>query len=171
MHGLVPQASPPQPQFSNSTTSARTPSVARSAAYFLQLHLEYGVEPTHSCWICALPGSQGPRECTDPASGASRQPALAAELPQTRQRFLGHFRRFVPYTRVLAQHAHSRSPRLCDARPVSGAGCALCLCVCASPISTGDDCSIYLFIPWVVRFLSFFYTAHVRRNAIRMKTY
>ena len=40
----------------------------------------------------------------------------------------------------------SHSPRLCDARPVSGAGCALCLCVRASPISPGDDCSIYLFM-------------------------
>ena len=42
---------------SHSTTSAGTPSVARSAASLWQLHLEYGVEPTHSCWICALPGS------------------------------------------------------------------------------------------------------------------
>ena len=31
-----------------------------------------------------------------------------------------------------------------DARPASGAGCALCLCVRASPISPGDDCSIYV---------------------------
>ena len=44
----------------------------------------------------------------------------------------------------------SHSPRLCDARPVSGAGCALCLSVfsCVAPIciSAGDDCSIYLFM-------------------------
>ena len=40
--------------------------------------------------------------------------------------------------------AKRKGTNLCDARPASGAGCALCLCVRASPISPGDACSIYL---------------------------
>ena len=61
MHGPVPQASPPQPQVSNSITSDGTPSVARSAASLLQPHSERGVEPTRSGRSAALPGCQGVR--------------------------------------------------------------------------------------------------------------
>ena len=78
MHGPVPQASPPQPQVSHSITAAGTPSVARSAAYFLQLHLEYGVESTHSCWICALPGSQGVHRSSKQCVPAARAGCGAA---------------------------------------------------------------------------------------------
>ena len=48
-----------------------------------------------------------------------------------------------PLSRV-PRNPRSHTVHLCDARPVSGAGCALYLCVRALPISTGDDCSIYL---------------------------
>ena len=94
MHGPVPQASPPQPQVSHSITSAGTPSVARSAASLWQLHLEYGVEPTHSCWIHALPGTQGVRVSSKRCVPAARAGCGAAT--NSRHAFLGHFRRFWP---------------------------------------------------------------------------
>ena len=98
MHGPVPQASPPQPQVSHSITAAGTPSVARSAAYFLQLHLEYGVEPTHSCWICALPGTQGVHRSSKRCVPAARAGCGAAT--NSRHAFWDIFDAFVPYTRT-----------------------------------------------------------------------
>ena len=106
MHGPVPQASPPQPQVSHSITSAGTPSVARSAASLWQLHLEYGVESTalHSLLLdTRTPWDLGPRECVYPASGASRQRAQAAELPQTRDTLFWTFSTLLAH--ILAQHA------------------------------------------------------------------
>ena len=98
MHGPVPQASPPQPQVSHSITSDGTPSVARSAAYFLQLHLEYGVESTHSCWICALPGSQGVHRSSKRCVPAARAGCGAAT--NSRHAFWDIFDAFGPYTRT-----------------------------------------------------------------------
>ena len=47
----------------------------------------------------------------------------------------------------------SHTVHLCDARPASGAGCALSLCVrVRRPSLPGDDCSIYLFICLVCPF-------------------
>ena len=57
-----------------------------------QLHLEYGVEPTHSCWIHALPGTQGVRVSSKRCVPAARAGCGAATNLEIR--FLGHFRRF-----------------------------------------------------------------------------
>ena len=94
MHGPVPQASPPQPQVSHSITSAGTPSVARSAASLWQLHSERGVEPTRSCWIHALPGTQGVRVSSKRCVPVARAGCGAAT--NSSHAFLGHFRRFWP---------------------------------------------------------------------------
>ena len=94
MHGPVPQASPPQPQVSNSTTSAGTPSVARSAASLLQPHSEHGVEPIRSGRSAALTGCQGVRPKRERCFLAARAGCGAAT--NSRHAFLGHFRRFCP---------------------------------------------------------------------------
>ena len=90
MHGPVPQASPPQPPVAHSITAAGTPSVARSAASLLQPHSAASSLPTP----VGSAHSVGSTECAERASGASRQPALAAELPQTRTgllcEYMGH---------------------------------------------------------------------------------
>ena len=96
MHGPVPQASPPQPQVSNSITSDGTPSVARSAAYFLQLHLEIGVEPTHSSWFCTLSGVHRVCRTRERCVPAARAGCGAAT--NSRHDFWDIFDAFGPYT-------------------------------------------------------------------------
>lgn len=98
MHGPVPQASPPQPQVSHSITSDGTPSMARSAATLLQPHSERGVEPTHSSWIHALPGTQGVRVSSSRCVPAARAGCGAAT--NSRHAFWDIFDAFGPYTRT-----------------------------------------------------------------------
>ena len=118
MHGPVPQASPPQPQVSHSITSARTPSVARSAASLWQLHLEYGVEPTHSCWICALPGSQGVRVSNKRCVPVARAGCGAAT--NSRHAFWDIFDAFVPCTRATSPLRSTQQRSACAARGGQG---------------------------------------------------
>ena len=94
VHGPVPQASPPQPQVSHSTTSAGTPSVARSAATLWQPHSERGVEPVRSGRFAALTGCQGVRPTRERCFLAARAGCGAATSSSLAS--LGHFRRFCP---------------------------------------------------------------------------
>ena len=61
-----------------------------------QLHLEYGIEPTHSSWIHALPGTQGVRVSSKRCVPAARAGCGAAT--NSRHAFSDIFDAFVPYS-------------------------------------------------------------------------
>ena len=108
-----------------------------------------------SRWLRRPPGCSSTTRA--PARGSSSRPATLARphalaatataRARTARQTCRNCRRIATSTPLSPRNPRSHTVHLCDARPASGAGCALSLCVrVRRPSLPGDDCSIYLFI-------------------------
>ena len=99
--------------------------MARSAATLLQPHSERGVEPTHSSWIHALPGTQGVRVSSSRCVPAARAGCGAAT--NSRHAFWDIFDAFGPYTRTCQSLLHPRTAAaVAAAAPPFPSVCLVC---------------------------------------------
>ncbi len=108
--------------------------VAAATARLLKHHARSGA------WVEA--SSSRPATLARPHALA----ATATARARTARQICRNCRRIATSTPLSPRNPRSHTVHLCDARPASGAGCALSLCVrVRRPSLPGDDCSIYLF--------------------------